>query len=256
MRVARETPAGPAQTEAIARALARIEAPEPLAAWYANYARWHRGRFAQDLRLIDDFAPEAHDIAEFGTVPPILTAALAERPVALTGIDIAPERFGPSLERLGARIVKCDIERERLPFPDASFDLLVFNEIFEHLRIDLLFTFAELRRVLRPGGIILLSTPNLRSLRGIRAFLRDGRSAWCGPDLRAEWAKIATLGHMGHVREYTARDITDFLDASGFAPEALIWRGGTAGRLDGALCALWPQLLPFMTVVARRTAET
>jgi SAM-dependent methyltransferase len=252
VQASRERPAEPRHIEAIARSVARIEAPEAMRAWFAHYSKWHRQRFAQDLRLIDDFAPEASAVVEFGVVPPILTGALAERGLDLTGVDIAPERFAASLAAIGCPVVKCDIETEALPFPDGRFDLLVFNEIFEHLRIDLVFTFAELRRVLRPGGLLMLSTPNLRSLRGIRALLLKGQGAWCCPDLHEEWTKLAKLGHMGHVREYTVSDVTSFLAAVGFVPQAVVHRGNVATRLDRALCALRPDLLPFVTIVARR----
>jgi hypothetical protein len=133
----RERPAEPRHIEAIARSVARIEPPETMRAWFAHYAKWHSRRCAQDLRLIDDFAPEARAVVEFGVVPPILTGALAERGLDFTGVDVAPERFASTLAGFGCQVVKCDIETEPLPFPDARFDLVVFNEIFEHLRIDL-----------------------------------------------------------------------------------------------------------------------
>lgn len=46
-----------------------------------------------------------------------------------------------------------------LPFADASFDVIWFSEVIEHLK-DPAFTISELRRVLRPGGMILVTTPN------------------------------------------------------------------------------------------------
>jgi SAM-dependent methyltransferase len=48
---------------------------------------------------------------------------------------------------------------EGLPFEDASFDLLWCSEVLEHLR-DPARTLDEFRRVVRPGGDILLTTPN------------------------------------------------------------------------------------------------
>ena len=50
---------------------------------------------------------------------------------------------------------------ERMPFVDASFDLIVCLWVLEHLR-EPLTTFREVRRILRPGGHFIFLTPNLR----------------------------------------------------------------------------------------------
>jgi SAM-dependent methyltransferase len=48
---------------------------------------------------------------------------------------------------------------ENLPFPDASFDVVVLNEVIEHVRDDQA-TIAEAFRVIRPGGHIAIYAPN------------------------------------------------------------------------------------------------
>jgi SAM-dependent methyltransferase len=68
-----------------------------------------------------------------------------------SGCDIALERSGESL---------CLIERPyRLPFGDATFDLVVSNMVLEHVQ-DHDAAFREIRRVLRPGGISLHLFPS------------------------------------------------------------------------------------------------
>ncbi len=54
-------------------------------------------------------------------------------------------------------------ELSRLDFPDAHFDLIVMNQVIEHLE-DPPQVVAELARVLRPGGQLLVSTPNYDTL--------------------------------------------------------------------------------------------
>jgi predicted SAM-dependent methyltransferase len=63
-------------------------------------------------------------------------------------------------------------------------------EVFEHLRIDPIFRARELRRVLRPGGRLLLRTPNLQSLQEIYSFLVSGLACSCA---NAGWANSGTF---------------------------------------------------------------
>ncbi len=54
---------------------------------------------------------------------------------------------------------------EFLPFADESFDLLTCSEVLEHIRNPVR-ALTEMRRVLRPGGTLLLSTPSMRAIKG------------------------------------------------------------------------------------------
>jgi SAM-dependent methyltransferase len=62
-----------------------------------------------------------------------------------------------------------------LTLPDASFDLVVCNEVFEHVP-DLGRVLAEIARILRPGGVLLATFPFLFNRQDtlVRAELRDG----------------------------------------------------------------------------------
>ena len=57
---------------------------------------------------------------------------------------------------------------------------------------------------------------------------------------------------MGHVREYTTREVAEFLGHIGFRVELLIFRGGDGRGLSGAVQRLIPSLRPFFTIVASR----
>ena len=71
---------------------------------------------------------------------------------------------------LGIEPVQANVE-EPLPFDDASFDAVVAGELFEHLQFpDALV--AEIRRVLRPGGVLVGSVPNAFRVQSRLRFLR------------------------------------------------------------------------------------
>lgn len=239
----------PEDLTAIDHAIERISPPAEMQDWFKGYAAGHRTRLAQDLTMIGHYAPGARSIVEIGALPLILTSALAQKGGDLTGLDIAPERFDGAIAALGVDILKCDIETEPFPVPDASADLVLLNEVFEHLRINLLFTMSEIRRILKPDGILMMSTPNMRSIKGLRALLGQGRGAWCCPDLHSEWSKLDDLGHMGHVREYTPRDVTDFLERLGIACRTIAFREGGGTPLGRMIYKVRPQFRPVMSFI-------
>ncbi len=78
----------------------------------------------------------------------------------VTGIDMTPEMLAKAraaAEEMGVRNVEfVEAEAEKLPFPDGSFDVVVSNGVID-LIPDKDAVFAELFRVLRPGGRIQLA---------------------------------------------------------------------------------------------------
>jgi ubiquinone/menaquinone biosynthesis C-methylase UbiE len=79
---------------------------------------------------------------------------------SVTGIDSSAEAVSTAQERLGGlgSVVQGDVEK--LPFEADSFDLVVCLEMVEHV-VDAAAAVAEFRRVLRPGGVLLISSSNL-----------------------------------------------------------------------------------------------
>jgi SAM-dependent methyltransferase len=77
-----------------------------------------------------------------------------ERPRLIVGIDVTDEPRGNGNIDVAA---KADLER--LPFADGSFDVVLSSHVAEHL-VRPEAVFGELARVLRPGGRLVLLTPN------------------------------------------------------------------------------------------------
>ena len=64
-----------------------------------------------------------------------MTGALAAQGFEVRAIDVKPERFAKAISDLGLEVTRCDVETEAVPFDSDTFDTILFNELFEHLRI-------------------------------------------------------------------------------------------------------------------------
>jgi 2-polyprenyl-3-methyl-5-hydroxy-6-metoxy-1,4-benzoquinol methylase len=97
-----------------------------------------------------------------------LTRSLIERGYEAVGADIDPE----AESRLGKAWAKVNLDGP-LPWPAQNFDVVISTEGIEHLENHFLFL-REISRVLKPGGLLLLTTPNITALRSRVRFFGSG----------------------------------------------------------------------------------
>lgn len=221
--------------------------------WHLSDWAGHRRRYRSDLEKVAEIDPQG-PILEVGAAPCHFTALLALAGYTVTGVDLAPGRIDDFIAQFGLDVRACDIEREALPFQPATFSCVLLCETFEHLRVDPAYVLAEINRVLIPGGVLLFTTPNFYAVPNL-ARLALGRSI---ADPLTEFGKLRGVGHMGHVREYSAREVTRFLAAFGFAIDRLQFRhysdpATRRGKALGLIYALAPRRLHrYITIVAHK----
>ena len=87
------------------------------------------------------------------------------------GVEPDPEAARVARERFGLTVIPSTLEEAKLP--EASVDAVTMNHVIEHVP-DPIGLLAECRRILRPGGTVVVVTPNLQSL-GCRVFKADWR---------------------------------------------------------------------------------
>lgn len=109
-------------------------------------------------------------------------------------------------ESRGIQAKVCDLASEGIPFEDESFDLVFAGEIIEHL-VDTDGFLNEVHRCLKPGGHLILTTPNLASFENRLRLLLGFYPMWLN------W----NLGGAGHVRAYTPRILKHQLREHGFS---------------------------------------
>lgn len=88
----------------------------------------------------------------------------------VVGVDIDRTALKLFQERLGCQGHWVDVDVEPLPFPDQSFDTVVFSEVMEHVRFPQK-ALGEIRRVLKPAGRLIGSVPNSFRFRNRLRFL-------------------------------------------------------------------------------------
>lgn len=88
---------------------------------------------------------------------------LAQAAIEVTGADINQETIAAARKKYGRSNLKFETASTlALPFPDASFDMVVSFETLEHLE-EQQQMIAELKRVLRSGGLLIISTPDKKN---------------------------------------------------------------------------------------------
>jgi ubiquinone/menaquinone biosynthesis C-methylase UbiE len=133
--------------------------------YVSEYARGHNV-VAMIRNYVPDFDVKGAHVLDVGCGDAGVPIAFAESGARASGIEPHP----PSVERGRVRVAEhgVDVElrqgvAEELPYPDGSFDLVILDNVLEHVR-DQGRALSETHRVLRPDGLLYLVTPKPLSL--------------------------------------------------------------------------------------------
>jgi SAM-dependent methyltransferase len=101
-------------------------------------------------------------------------------------------------------------EVEPFPYDDHTFDVILFCEVIEHLQSDPLACLSEINRVLKPGGTLVLTTPNVNRLENVLRLI-------AGENIYDPYSGYGSYGR--HNREYSRDELMDLLRHCGFEPD-------------------------------------
>lgn len=116
-----------------------------------------------------------------------------------------------------------NVERDPFPYPDDRFDVVLFCEIIEHLLSDPIHALVEIRRILKPEGTLVITTPNVARLENVSKILG-------GQNIYDPYSGYGAYGR--HNREYTQQEMFSLLSANGFSVDAIFTADVTPNQED------------------------
>jgi 2-polyprenyl-3-methyl-5-hydroxy-6-metoxy-1,4-benzoquinol methylase len=215
-----------------------LPAPQP-----PGYVELNTRPLGGHARLLD-LVGSGKRVLDVGCSSGYLARPLVERGCTVIGIERDPnaaEAAGDVCED----VLVGDVEVMDLPFESGSFDTVLCGDLIEHLRDPEQFL-VRARRVLQPGGRLVLSTPNVANWT-IRLSLLGGR--W-------RYTERGILDRT-HLHLFTRKSLVEMLDRAGYRVVELdftvpVPMVGTprVERVAHALGRLRPQLLAYQFLAA------
>jgi ubiquinone/menaquinone biosynthesis C-methylase UbiE len=168
---------------------------------------WHKFKFLNVAERID-----ANDkVLDFGCGPGSFLSVLNESgqfdsavgvDLASNQIEFAKREIAPKSVTGKLKFIGLDANSSKMPFEDNTFDVITLIEVIEHIHPYVVMRiFEELKRVLKPDGRFIVTTPNYRSL-------------W--PAIEYGLNKFSPVKyHDQHINKYTPNSLIKFLETAG-----------------------------------------
>lgn len=185
-----------------------------------KYAKTHSTRLKKTLDITPPGGPQdrALEMGAYLQITPALKSKLGYGEVrgcyfGTLGKTDTRHVVSEDGEEFDCEIDHFDAERDRFPYADGSFATVLCCELVEHLPTDPMHMMSEIHRILRPGGHLVLTTPNVASLRAVAGILQGFH-----PMLFPAYIKPNPGGDPDprHAREYTPREMQTLFENSGF----------------------------------------
>jgi ubiquinone/menaquinone biosynthesis C-methylase UbiE len=179
-------------------------------------------------------------VLEVGCGTAALAAAFGERGADVVATDVSLRWLVLAQKRLSesaagnVELVAC--AAEALPFSDESFDVVAASDVIEHVEDPRRFA-AESARVLRPGGVLFLATPNRYSL-GLEPHVRLWGVGYLPRPLAESYVRALRKTSYSHVRLLSAAALAGLLRDHGLDAEIVTPPVPDEGMYGGAELAL------------------
>jgi SAM-dependent methyltransferase len=171
---------------------------------------WRRGQDRR-LALIQQFVElRAKRVLDVGCGLGMYVSRFRQFSDDVYGVDVDPDKIARASEWLpNLRVAQA----EELPFDSGSFDVILLNEVIEHVDDDRR-TIREAYRVLAPGGHVIIYAPNRLYPFETHGFFFAGKYYGpCNLPILANWVPNKMRDYFApHVRIYTQSQVTALFD--------------------------------------------
>ncbi len=190
-----------------------------------DYVRTHLTRLVRTLELTPKGSDDdrALEMGAYMHITPALKSKVGYGEVRGSYLGPVGRTDQSRVVSADGEVFECSLdlfnaETDPYPYPDDHFATILCCELLEHLEKDPMHLMSEINRVLRPDGHLLLTTPNICSLRSAGALLLGYH-----PGLFHQYVRPDADGEADprHSREYAPRDIQAMYEAAGFSVEHL-----------------------------------
>lgn len=202
-------------------------------AFYDSYWQQQGDRFDHRRQgLLTRHIQPGDRVLQVDCGPGVLAERMSQLGAQVVGVDLSAEAVRRAQAR-GVDATQVNLDRQPLPFADASFDAVVSDSQIEH-RVDFARYLDECARVLRPGGRLVLCVPNAAHWR-VRWWLLRGHFPYV-EHTPTDWL---------HLRFFALPDLRRLLAGRGLAIEQV---GGSASLW---VRGLYPDLLRRSALAGR-----
>ena len=162
-----------------------------------------------------------HRVLDVGAGHGLLLSYLFELGHECHGLDLDDrEAERPAVYGKGITFAQCNVEADPIPYPDGHFDAVVCCQVLEHFSHSHLPAVREMRRVLKPGGVLEIDVPNVACYRNRTRLLRGKHITY---DYGQHYLHAEPILYQGrsyyperHNREFTRAELAQLLEEAGF----------------------------------------
>ena len=181
----------------------------------------HKRRYARTIQVLLDQQPSGRllELGTSGLIPRVLKSIAPEVEVFVTDFDLSkPKENTFDIDGDSFTAYSVDLEKTPLPAPDDYFDYILCCEVIEHMEIDPMYMLSEVNRVMKPGGTLIITTPNAVSSHSLTKMV-----AGIEPYFYMQYNKNGDYHR--HNYEYSVHTLAKTLKSAGF--DGSIWTEDT-----------------------------
>ena len=246
--------------------LASFELPGIDSEERSNYLNFSLDRFLKTLELFPEDINDRSRVLELGASPYFMSLLIKkyyncklEFANFFGASTISKKRDVLSSKKYNRKydidFKHFNVEKDEFPYKEKSFDMVIFCEIIEHLTVDPVHTLVQINRLLKEGGYVIITTPNVLRYENVVKLIM-------GRNIHDHYSGYGAYGR--HNREYTPRELRLLVESVGFRAVKLYTKVTGSIKIEGLSIKRLRGLIQFFTtrnrgsnifLLARKVAE-